>query len=333
MRPLVLTLAVVLGCGCSVDSPSPRAGDPTPLPTVEPAPPMAPGGDVDAREERARQLIDACTVERRRAARSGGRFEGSALDEAVTCLEQALEQLPDDRLILRELASMQRDEVAWLVAYRRALDAHPGWSLLHSDVARHLVDAYTPVGLRTAADLEDPVTHAILSAESIQGLEELRAGLGLQAGDRVVDVGSGCGRYAVPLARWVGPEGRVYAQDILPVYTNLAEQVARQLELPWIEPVLGDATALGLPPGSVDLAFVNRVYAIASRGETGDAWLASLVESLAPDGRIAISGERADGREEAAQRLAPLGMVVQGRFRFAEEGEVLVLRRGQRESR
>src|SRR5215471_546317 len=38
--------------------------------------------------------------------------------------------------------------------------------------------------------------------------------LGLKSGDTAADVGCGDGFYTVPLARSLGPSGRVYAEDI-----------------------------------------------------------------------------------------------------------------------
>src|SRR5215475_11361707 len=60
--------------------------------------------------------------------------------------------------------------------------------------------------------------------------------LGLKSGDTAADVGCGDGFYTVPLARSLGPSGRVYAEDIsegelAKLKQHLAEEGLKNVEI------------------------------------------------------------------------------------------------------
>jgi SAM-dependent methyltransferase len=77
--------------------------------------------------------------------------------------------------------------------------------------------------------------------------------LGLQAGERVVDVGCGFGVTSVELAHRVGPGGRVLAVDVSA--PMLARARARAANLPQVTFVEGDAQVHPFPPGEADALF------------------------------------------------------------------------------
>jgi ubiquinone/menaquinone biosynthesis C-methylase UbiE len=82
-----------------------------------------------------------------------------------------------------------------------------------------------------------------------------RALLGLQPGERVLDIGSGPGFLAAEMAAEVGPEGRVVGVD--PSESMLA--LGRRREAP-VEFVQGDGLALPFADGEFDAAVATQVY-------------------------------------------------------------------------
>ena len=107
------------------------------------------------------------------------------------------------------------------------------------------------------------------------------ATLGLRAGERVLDVGSGPGLLAAEMADVVGPDGAVHGVD--PSDTMLA--MARARAAPGTEFHAGDALALPFAEGGFDAAVATQVY------EYVDDMPAALAEAhrvLRPGGRLLV---------------------------------------------
>lgn len=100
------------------------------------------------------------------------------------------------------------------------------------------------------AHLDSPERRAYLDPERIL------AAFRLQPGWRVADIGTGVGFFALPAARLVGPEGRVYAVDMAP---EMLEDLRRKVAsggVANVEPLLSTENRVPLDNGSVDLAFL-----------------------------------------------------------------------------
>ncbi|MCF3652263.1 class I SAM-dependent methyltransferase [Synoicihabitans lomoniglobus] len=111
------------------------------------------------------------------------------------------------------------------------------------------------------------------------------ARLDLRPGMDVVDVGTGTGAFLPLLSARVGPEGRVYAVDIVEKFLDhVNDQIQRHA---WtnIETVLCTDRSVELPAASVDLAFICNVY---HHFEYPMDSLASLHRALRPGGRIVL---------------------------------------------
>jgi len=109
--------------------------------------------------------------------------------------------------------------------------------------------------------------------------------LGLTPGMSVADLGAGSGYHTVRLAKVLGPNGRVFAQDVMPNYlAGLARRVNRE-GLANVTVSLGDPHDPRLPPGSVDAAILVHMY-----HEIGQpfAFLYNLVPALKPGAKIGI---------------------------------------------
>ncbi len=123
------------------------------------------------------------------------------------------------------------------------------------------------------------------SREIFTARESIVAALGLKAGDRIADVGSGTGLFLRDFSRLVGPTGRVYAVDISPRLVEFIEGRIRDEQLGNVAVVLSTEDSTQLAPGSVSRAFVCDAY---HHFERYPAMLASMFEALRPGGELVI---------------------------------------------
>lgn len=127
----------------------------------------------------------------------------------------------------------------------------------------------------------------------------LRA-LAVKPGMTVADVGAGSGFLTFPLARLVGPRGKVFATDIQPEMLTIIRDRARARKTGNVATILGGEDDARLPPGSCDLILLVDVYHELSRP---DAMARSMVRALKPGGRLALVEYRA---EDADVPIKPL---------------------------
>jgi ubiquinone/menaquinone biosynthesis C-methylase UbiE len=112
-------------------------------------------------------------------------------------------------------------------------------------------------------------------------MDALRVG----EGSVVADVGAGGGWFTVRLARRVGPNGVVYAQD---VQSQMLEAIGRRVEREGfrnVKPVRGEADDPKLPPSVLDAALIVDSY---HEFPNPVALLSRLGASLKPGGQIGI---------------------------------------------
>jgi ubiquinone/menaquinone biosynthesis C-methylase UbiE len=84
--------------------------------------------------------------------------------------------------------------------------------------------------------------------------------VGLHAGMTVAEVGAGRGYFTVKLARRVGPEGAVYANDISSSALTTLEERCADEDLTNVSTVHGDVDHPRLPENALDMVFL--VYAL-----------------------------------------------------------------------
>jgi ubiquinone/menaquinone biosynthesis C-methylase UbiE len=85
----------------------------------------------------------------------------------------------------------------------------------------------------------------------------------LKEGMAVVDYGCGPGRYTLPIARLVGPKGKVFAIDIQPLAISTVRKKAARESLTNIEAILIDSDNTGIQSSSIDLVlFVDTLHQI-----------------------------------------------------------------------
>ncbi|UCG41834.1 MAG: class I SAM-dependent methyltransferase, partial [candidate division WOR-3 bacterium] len=113
-------------------------------------------------------------------------------------------------------------------------------------MAEHDVRPMSDWGFRAMA-----LTYKLIDIFS--GADKKMARLPLEPGITVVDYACGPGRYALEIARRVGPAGRVYAVDIQPLAISMVRDKAKHAGLTNLEPVLVKAYDTDLPDGCADL--------------------------------------------------------------------------------
>jgi SAM-dependent methyltransferase len=113
----------------------------------------------------------------------------------------------------------------------------------------------------------------------------LREALGDVRGRRVLEVGPGTGFYTLPVAGWVGPDGRLDIFDIQQEMLDHTMRRAGEAGLVNVEPAQGDARSLPYDDATFDAAYLVTVL-----GEIPDqqAALRELARVLKPDGRLVV---------------------------------------------
>ncbi len=110
--------------------------------------------------------------------------------------------------------------------------------------------------------------------------------LGLQPGERVLDVACGTGHATLPAAVAVGREGRVVGADLAEPLLALARAKAAGAGLTQVELVHGDFRTLPYPDGAFDAVIC--VFGIILVPDM-EAATAELWRMVAPGGRLAIT--------------------------------------------
>ncbi len=109
---------------------------------------------------------------------------------------------------------------------------------------------------------------------------------GIQAGERVLDLGCGRGAATFPAADRVGPHGFVLASDLAPVMVDLTAREARDRGLDNVSLQVMDAQSPSLPEASYDVVLASLViFFLPDPAAALRSWLAVLTEG----GRLAIT--------------------------------------------
>lgn len=152
---------------------------------------------------------------------------------------------------------------------------------------------------RPVAAIVSPVWGSEKKRDAADEAGQLVRLLGLKRGMTVADLGAGSGYHTVRLARALGPESRILAQDVMPKYL---EQLVKRVDGEGLTNVtvgLGEAHDPRLPPGSVDVALLAHVYHEIAQPF---AFLHNLVPALKPSGRLAIVDLDRPTREHGTPR-------------------------------
>jgi arsenite methyltransferase len=143
----------------------------------------------------------------------------------------------------------------------------------------------------------DPITSNLYDATETQQIPEaaLLASLGcgnptalakLNAGETVLDLGSGGGIDVLLSAQRVGPTGRAYGLDMTDEMLELANENKRKSGLENVEFLRGEMEHIPLPDNSVDVIISNCVINLSA---DKDQVLREALRVLKPGGRFAVS--------------------------------------------
>ena len=115
--------------------------------------------------------------------------------------------------------------------------------------------------------------------------DQIMDALGVAEGSKAADIGAGAGWFTIQLARRVGPNGLVYAED---VQRQMIEAIRRRVSregLQNVEARLGTDTDPSLPAGALDAILIVDVYPEVVQRVT---FLRNTARALKPNGRIGI---------------------------------------------
>jgi SAM-dependent methyltransferase len=109
--------------------------------------------------------------------------------------------------------------------------------------------------------------------------------LGIKPGMRVADIGAGSGYYTMLLARTVGTNGEVFAQDIMPNYLAALQKRVLKAKFANVKVGLGEEHDPRLPPQTLDAAVLIHMY-----HEIGQpyALLYNLAAAMKPESLVGI---------------------------------------------
>ena len=143
----------------------------------------------------------------------------------------------------------------------------------------------------------DPITSNLYDAAQAQQIPEaaLLASLGcgnptalakLNAGEVVLDLGSGGGIDVLLSAQRVGPTGKAYGLDMTEEMLALANENKRKARVENVEFLKGEIEHIPLPANSVDVIISNCVINLSA---DKDQVLREALRVLKPGGRFAVS--------------------------------------------
>jgi SAM-dependent methyltransferase len=152
-------------------------------------------------------------------------------------------------------------------------------------------------GTASSRGAADPITSNLYAANQTCGLpqEAVAASLGcgnptalaqLQAGETVLDLGSGGGIDVLLSAQRVGPTGKAYGLDMTDEMLALARENQKKSGLANVEFLKGEIEQIPLPDDSVDVIISNCVINLSA---DKDRVLAEAFRVLRPGGRFAVS--------------------------------------------
>lgn len=124
--------------------------------------------------------------------------------------------------------------------------------------------------------------------------DQIMDAMGIADASVVADIGAGSGWFTIRLARRVGPQGLVYAEDVQKeMIAAIFRRVSRE-GFNNVRPVLGlgNDPRLPVPAGSLDAILMVDAY---HEVEDRVSLLSNLAKSLKPQGRLGIVDFRLDG--------------------------------------
>jgi predicted methyltransferase len=124
--------------------------------------------------------------------------------------------------------------------------------------------------------------------------DQIMDALGIADGAHVADIGAGAGWFTTRLARRVGPNGVVYAQDVQRQMLDAIRRRVQREGLQNVRTVLGKGSSPNLPRGVLDAVLVVDAYPEVLVPDRV-TFLRNLAVGLKPNGRIGIVNYKLGG--------------------------------------
>jgi ubiquinone/menaquinone biosynthesis C-methylase UbiE len=121
--------------------------------------------------------------------------------------------------------------------------------------------------------------------EAWQRPDQIMDKLSIADGSVVADLGAGGGWFTVRLARRVGPNGKVYAEDIQPQMIEATKRRVDREQLRNVVMTLGNASDPKLPEAALDAVLMVDAY---NEVEHPVVLLRNIARSLKPNGRVGV---------------------------------------------
>ena len=123
--------------------------------------------------------------------------------------------------------------------------------------------------------------------EAWQKPEQIMDALGVAEGSAVADIGAGAGWFTIQLARRVGPNGTVYAQDVQRQMLEATRRRVAREGLQNVQTRLGSGSVPNLPERTLDAVLMVDMYSeVDDRDRV--TFLRNLAAALKPGGRLGI---------------------------------------------
>jgi predicted methyltransferase len=135
--------------------------------------------------------------------------------------------------------------------------------------------------------------------------DQIMDALGIADASVVADIGAGSGWFTIRLARRVGPQGLVYAEDVQKEMINAISRRVSREGFNNVIPKLGSNNDPRLPAASLDVALMVDAY---HEIEDRVSMLSNLAKALKPQGRLGIVDFRLDGTgpgPDPEERVSP----------------------------
>ncbi len=148
--------------------------------------------------------------------------------------------------------------------------------------------------------------------EAEENASRMLAELRLTDGMVACDVGAGNGYHSLPMAKSVGPRGKVVAVDIQPEMLTLLQKRARDVRVANVETILAEPSDPKIPAGTCDLILLADVYhelddpagiLVHLRGALRKDGLLVLLEFRAEDASVPIKPEHKMSRAQILKEL------------------------------
>jgi len=166
-----------------------------------------------------------------------------------------------------------------------------GRAALLAVVFTSLVTVYAQQGTRlfrpeNLGELEGP------DRDAWQRPDRIMDALGIGEGSWVADLGAGGGWFTVRLARRVGPNGWVFAEDIQQQMVDATARRAQRENFEQVKTILGTDVDPKLPVGAIDAVLMVGVY---HEVDQPVKLLHNIAKALKPTGVIGIVDFKKDG--------------------------------------